>query len=74
SQENISAREVEAVVRELPEVEDCAAVPVPDAKRGEEVKIYIQLKDGNDPAGLPVRRVRDHCRRGLAAFKVPRYY
>ncbi|WP_300302711.1 class I adenylate-forming enzyme family protein, partial [Ferrovibrio sp.] len=46
SSENIAAREVEAVIRELPQVEDCAAVPVPDVKRGEEVKIYVQLKDG----------------------------
>ncbi|QCI67197.1 class I adenylate-forming enzyme family protein [Phreatobacter stygius] len=74
SSENISAREVEAVVRELPEVEDCAAVAVPDPKRGEEVKIYIQLKHGCAPDDLPFQRVRDHCRRGLAAFKVPRYY
>ncbi|CEJ11864.1 Long-chain-fatty-acid--CoA ligase [bacterium YEK0313] len=74
SSENIAAREVEAVVRELPEVEDCAAVPVPDARRGEEVKIYVQLKAGLGPEHLPFERLRDHCRSGLAAFKVPRYY
>ncbi|WP_186418754.1 class I adenylate-forming enzyme family protein [Bosea sp. CS1GBMeth4] len=74
SSENIAAREVEAVIRELPQVEDCAAVPVPDAKRGEEVKIYVQLKPGITPAELPPEAILAHARAGLAAFKVPRFY
>lgn len=74
SSENIAAREVEAVIRELPQVEDCAAVPVPDAKRGEEVKIYVQLKPGISPAELPPEAILAHARGGLAAFKVPRFY
>ena len=36
------------IVRELDAVEDCAAVAVPDAVRGEEVKIYAS--DGMMPA------------------------
>jgi acyl-CoA synthetase (AMP-forming)/AMP-acid ligase II len=74
SSENIAAREVEAVVRELPEIEDCAAVPVPDPKRGEEVKIYVQLKDGVAKDALPPQTILMHCRQRLAAFKVPRFY
>lgn len=70
SSENIAAREVEAVIRELDVVEDCAAVAVPDTRRGEEVKIYIQLKPG---ATLSVGEILDHARARLAAFKVPRY-
>lgn len=74
SSENIAAREVEAVIRELPQVEDCAAVPVPDAKRGEEVKVYVQLKPGFSPADLPPEAILAQARKGLAAFKVPRFY
>ena len=74
SSENIAAREVEAVVRELAEVEDCAAVPVPDEKRGEEVKIYVQLKPGIAESALPAQAILAHCRERLAAFKVPRFY
>lgn len=74
SSENIAAREVEAVVRELAGVEDCAAVPVPDAKRGEEVNIYVQLKDGIGRVDLPPEAILAHCRTRLAAFKVPRFY
>ena len=74
SAENIAAREVEAVVLELAQVEDCAAVPVPDARRGEEVKIYVQLKAGLERAALPPEAILAHCRARLAAFKVPRFY
>lgn len=71
--DNISAREVEAVIREIPEIADVAAVPVPDDKRGEEVKIYIELKEGLTPADLQVERILDHAHARLAVFKVPRY-
>ncbi|MCC8939219.1 acyl--CoA ligase [Bradyrhizobium sp. Arg68] len=73
SSENIAAREVEVVIRELPEIADVAAVPVHDSKRGEEVKIYVELKEGLTPRDLPVERILEHARAGLAVFKVPRY-
>ncbi|MCA6112219.1 class I adenylate-forming enzyme family protein [Bradyrhizobium cenepequi] len=73
SGENIAAREVEAVIRQLPEIEDVAAVPVRDAMRGEEVKIYVELKKGLSPADLPVDRILEHAQTHLAVFKVPRY-
>lgn len=73
SGENIAAREVEAVIREIPEIADVAAVPVQDAKRGEEVKIYVELQEGINTADLPVERILGHARARLATFKVPRY-
>src|SRR5690606_8040543 len=42
SSENISAREVEAVLEELEQVEEAAVVPVPDPLRKEEVKAYLK--------------------------------
>ncbi|MCC8982879.1 class I adenylate-forming enzyme family protein [Bradyrhizobium acaciae] len=71
--ENISAREVEVVIREIPEIADVAAVPVPDVERGEEIKIYVQLKEGITPADLRVERILEHARARLAVFKRPRY-
>lgn len=71
--ENISATEVESVLLALPGIAEAAAVPVPDAQRGEEVKIYLVLADGVTPTDLPPDRVIAHCRTQLAAFKVPRY-
>lgn len=73
SGENIAAREVEAVLREIPEIADVAAVPVRDVKRGEEVKICVELKKGLTRSDLPVERILEHARTSLAAFKLPRY-
>lgn len=73
SSENIAAREVEAVIREIPEISDVAAVPVRDVKRGEEVKIYVELREGITPNNLAVQRILEHARTHLAVFKVPRY-
>ncbi|MDF0581961.1 class I adenylate-forming enzyme family protein [Bradyrhizobium yuanmingense] len=73
SSENIAAREVEAVIREIPEIADVAAVPVDDPKRGEEVKIYVELKEGVSQDDLPVEHILEHARANLAVFKVPRY-
>lgn len=73
SSESIAAREVEAVIREIPEIGDVAAVPVRDPKRGEEVKICVEMKEGLTPEDLSVERILEHARANLAAFKVPRY-
>lgn len=71
--ENIAAREVEAVLRGMPEIVEAAAVPVPDDTRGEEVKVYVVLKPGLQPEDLPPQRIIAHCEAHLARFKVPRY-
>lgn len=73
SGENIAAREIEAVIRELPEIADVAAVPVRDERRGEEVKVYLELKTGLTRDDVPAERVLEHARARLAPFKVPRY-
>jgi acyl-CoA synthetase (AMP-forming)/AMP-acid ligase II len=73
SSENIAAREVESVIRELPEIEDAAAIPVRDPMRGEEVKIYVQLKQQYSPEHVSVDYILSHARLHLAPFKVPRY-
>jgi crotonobetaine/carnitine-CoA ligase len=71
--ENISAREVEAVLREMPEIVEAAAVPVPDATRGEEVKVFVVLQPGLSSEDVPPSRIVAHCEANLARFKVPRY-
>ena len=71
--ENIAAREVEAVLKNLPEVMDAAVVAVPDDTRGQEVKAYIVRQPDLPEDALPLARIFEHCDRNLAAFKVPRY-
>jgi len=73
SSENIPAREVESVLRGIPEIADVAVVPVPDPLRKEEVKAYVILQPGLDRSAMPPERIVEHARRFLAAFKVPRY-
>ena len=73
SGENISAAELEAVLSGMPEILEAAAIPVPDERRGEEVKVCLRLRDGTDREQLPPERVLAFCRERLASFKLPRY-
>ena len=70
SGENISAAEVEQVLRGHPQIVEAAVIPVPDTLRGEEVKAYVQLKP--DSAMTPEDIVA-YCREKLAPYKVPRF-
>ncbi|MGE0096520.1 MAG: class I adenylate-forming enzyme family protein [Alphaproteobacteria bacterium] len=71
--ENVAAREVEAVLRGLPQVKEAAVVPVPDERVGEEIKAYLQLQPGLKHADLSPEQVVAHCKANLASFKIPRY-
>lgn len=73
SGENISGREVEQVVNEIPGVVESAAVPVRDPERGEEVKVYVVLKEGMTSKDLPPEQIIALCAKSLAVFKLPRY-
>jgi acyl-CoA synthetase (AMP-forming)/AMP-acid ligase II len=73
SGENIAASEIEAVLYEMPEILDAAAVPVADPDRGEEVKVCILLRPGLGKESLPPERIMAFCRDRLAKFKLPRY-
>ncbi|WP_211747752.1 long-chain fatty acid--CoA ligase [Paenibacillus sp. Marseille-Q4541] len=68
---NIYPREIEEVLYEHPAVKEAVVVGIKDAYRGETVKAFIVLKDGQtaDPKDL-----EKFCRSQLAAYKVPRQY
>jgi crotonobetaine/carnitine-CoA ligase len=71
--ENISASEVENVLRLHPKVLDVAVVPVPDEIRGEEVKAYIIPKPGESRETIPPEELIAFCLERIAKFKVPRF-
>ncbi|MDR5881812.1 class I adenylate-forming enzyme family protein [Caballeronia sp. LZ032] len=71
--ENVSATEVETVLRSMDAIDEAAVVPVPDPLRREEVKAYLKLREGFTRAEVTPAAVFEHCARHLAAFKVPRY-
>jgi long-chain acyl-CoA synthetase len=65
---NVYPHEVEQVLAELPEVQEAAAVGVPDERTGERVKAVLVLREG---AELTEEQVHEHCAARLAKFKVP---
>ncbi|KIL35118.1 long-chain fatty acid--CoA ligase [Cohnella kolymensis] len=68
---NIFPREIEEVLFEHPAIEEAAALGVPDKYRGETVKAYIVLKQGET---LDAKDLEKWCRERLAAYKVPHIY
>ena len=71
--ENVAAREVETVLREMDEIEEAAVVAVPDELKGEEVKAYILLRPGIAQGSVSPAQILAHCAGRLARFKIPRY-
>ncbi|WP_406279131.1 class I adenylate-forming enzyme family protein [Embleya sp. NBC_00896] len=67
--ENVSAREVEAVLREHPDVRDVAVVGEPDTRWGERVVAVVVAAPG---ASVAPDALVTLCRSRLAGFKVPR--
>jgi acyl-CoA synthetase (AMP-forming)/AMP-acid ligase II len=65
---NIAPLEIDEVLLKHPGILDAAAVGVPDKIYGEEVVCYVIAKD----RGLTEASVLEHCRKYLAALKVPK--
>jgi long-chain acyl-CoA synthetase len=67
---NIYPREIEDVLFEHPKVLEAAAVGVPIPDKGERVKIYIVLKEGETATE---EEFIAFCKENLAPYKVPKY-
>jgi long-chain acyl-CoA synthetase len=66
---NVYPNEVEAVAAACAGVADCACVGKPDEKTGEAVRLFVTKAPG---ATLTEADLLAHCRRELAAYKVPK--
>jgi crotonobetaine/carnitine-CoA ligase len=68
--ENVSAFDVEHVVRQHPDVEECAVIGVPSELGEQDVMLFIKPSPGRlfDPATLAA-----WCADRLASFQLPRY-
>ncbi len=62
-------REVEEVIATHPAVAEVGVAGVPDPHSGEAVMAWVVTRKG---MGVTEEEVRDHCRRHLAAYKVPK--
>ena len=67
--ENVYPREVEEALFRHPKIKEAVVVGIPDEFRGELIKAYIVLKDGES---ADEEEIIDLCKRELASFKVPR--
>ncbi|MFC1740851.1 AMP-binding protein [Pseudomonadota bacterium] len=68
--ENIYPREIEEFLFTHPKIQDAAVVGVPDEKYGEEVCVWVQLKENQT---MDEEEIRTFCKDHIAYFKVPRY-
>ncbi|WP_403022124.1 long-chain-fatty-acid--CoA ligase [Salinibacterium sp. GXW1014] len=66
---NVAPSEVEEALLTHPSIAEAAAVGIPSKSGGEDVAAAVVLAPG---ASLDVAGVREHCRRHLTAYKVPR--
>jgi len=66
---NVYPNEIEDVIAAHPKVLEVGAIGVPDEKSGELVKAVVVRNDDS----LTVKELRDHCRKELTGYKVPKY-
>ena len=66
---NVSPREIDEVLYEHPKVREAVSVGVPHPSRGEVIKAYIVLKEGEQ---CDRTEIVSWCRERLANFKIPR--
>jgi o-succinylbenzoate---CoA ligase len=69
--ENVAPAEVEAVLEAHPDIVEAAVVGRPDPEWGQALVALIVAQNG---AGPDFEALRAHCRRHLAAFKVPKRF
>lgn len=66
---NVFPNEIEAVVAEHPDVENCAVIGVPDDKSGEAVKLFIVSTNAN----LTQEDVKAYLKDKLTGYKMPKH-
>jgi acyl-CoA synthetase (AMP-forming)/AMP-acid ligase II len=66
---NVYSTEVEQVVMQHPDVQDCAVVGLPDEKWGERVTVVVQVRAG---AEVAPEDIRAFARERLGGVKAPK--
>ena len=69
--ENVYPREIEEFLYTHPDVLDAQVIGVPDARYGEELCAWVQLREG--VGELTAEALREFCIGKLAHYKIPRY-
>jgi long-chain acyl-CoA synthetase len=66
---NVYPREIEDVLYEHPKVLEAAAVGIPVPDKGERIKVFVSLKEGETATE---EEIIAFCRENLAPYKIPR--
>ena len=66
---NVYPREVDECLCRHPKVKEACVIGVPQALRGEKIKAFVVLKEGEQATPA---EILEHCRQHLAKFKVPK--
>ncbi|MFC7490180.1 MULTISPECIES: AMP-binding protein [unclassified Knoellia] len=69
--ENIYPREIEEFLHTHPDILDAQVIGVPDEKYGEELAVWIRMREGAEP--LTAEGVREFATGRLAHYKIPRH-
>jgi fatty-acyl-CoA synthase len=69
--ENVYPREVEEFLYTHPDIVDAQVIGVPDPKYGEELCVWLKLRQDAQP--LDAAAIRSFCSGKLAHYKIPRY-
>jgi len=65
---NVYPRDVEEVLFEHPKVQEATVIGIPHPVRGEAVKVFIVLKEGETATK---EELLEHCKKSLATYKLP---
>jgi len=65
---NVYPRDIDEVFYQHPKVLEACSIGIPDPKRGENVKVFVVLKEGQTATQ---EEFIDYCKTKLAAYKLP---
>jgi len=65
---NIYPRDIDEVFYEHPKVQEACSIGIPDPKRGENVKVFVVLREGETATQ---EELIEYCKTKLATYKLP---
>lgn len=66
---NVYPRDIDEILFEHPKIMEACAVGIPDPYRGETIKAFVVLREGET---MTAEEIMSYCREKLAAYKVPK--
>jgi long-chain acyl-CoA synthetase len=65
---NVYPRDIEEVFFENPKIQEAAAIGIPHPTRGEAIKVFVALKEGESATE---EELINYCKDKLATYKLP---